>query len=128
MNNQKGVVFPMVMIVASVFIMFTILMIDQFIIDKKFYKEVEESLVADHLVHLAIMDVTAEWGEEIPKIIQGEISYPNGVVRYSLMKQEGPYVYIEFSSTTKNDREGRVIIQYDKEAGKVKEWLEKQAV
>ncbi|MGG0788287.1 MULTISPECIES: competence type IV pilus minor pilin ComGG [Bacillaceae] len=127
MNNQKGVVFPMVMIVASVFIMFTILMIDQFIIDKKFYKEVEESLVADHLVHLAIMDVTAEWGEEIPKIIQGEISYPNGVVRYSLMKQEGPYVYIEFSSTTKNDREGRVIIQYDKEAGKVKEWLEKQA-
>lgn len=61
----------MVMIVASVFIMFTILMIDQFIIDKKFYKEVEESLVADHLVHLAIMDVTAEWGEEIPKIIQG---------------------------------------------------------
>ncbi|MBT2665449.1 hypothetical protein J7J00_08065 [Bacillus sp. ISL-4] len=128
MNNQKGVVFPMVMIVASVFIMFTILMIDQFVIDKKFYKEVEESLVADHLVHLAIMDVTAEWGEEIPKIIQGEISYPNGVVRYSLMKQEGPYVYIEFSSTTKNDREGRVIIQYDKEAGKVKEWLEKQAV
>ncbi|MFE5427089.1 competence type IV pilus minor pilin ComGG [Peribacillus simplex] len=128
MNNQKGVVFPMVMIVASVFIMFTILMIDQFIIDKRFYKEVEESLVADHLVHLAIMDVTAEWGEEIPKIIQGEISYPNGVVRYSLMKQEGPYVYIEFSSTTKNDREGRVIIQYDKEAGKVKEWLEKQAV
>ncbi|MCM3674136.1 ComGG family competence protein [Peribacillus simplex] len=128
MNNQKGVVFPMVMIVASVFIMFTILMIDQFIIDKKFYKEVEESLVADHLVHLAIKDVTAEWGEEIPKIIEGEISYPNGVVRYSLMKQEGPYVYIEFSSTTKNGREGRVIIQYDKEAGEVKEWLEKQAV
>ncbi|WP_405389442.1 competence type IV pilus minor pilin ComGG [Peribacillus simplex] len=118
----------MVMIVASVFIMFTILMIDQFIIDKKFYKEVEESLVADHLVHLAIKDVTAEWGEEIPQIIQGEISYPNGVVQYSLMKEEGPYVYIEFSSTTKNDREGRVIIQYDKEAGKVKEWLEKQAV
>ncbi|MFJ7991350.1 competence type IV pilus minor pilin ComGG [Peribacillus frigoritolerans] len=128
MNNQKGVVFPMVMIVASVFIMFTILMIDQFIIDKKFYKEVEESLVADHLVHLSIKDVTAEWGEEIPKIIQGEISYPNGVVRYSLMKQEGPYVYIEFSSKTKNDREGRVIIQFDKEAGEVKEWLEKQAV
>jgi len=118
----------MVMIMASVFIMFTILMIDQFIIDKKFYKEVEESLVADHLVHLAIKDVTAEWGEEIPKIIQGEISYPNGVVRYSLMKQEGPYIYIEFSSKTKNDREGRVIIQYDKEAGEVKEWLEKQAV
>ena len=91
----------MVMIVASVFIMFTILMIDQFIVDKKFYKEVEESLVADHLVHLAIKDVTAEWGEEIPKIIQGEISYPNGVVRYSLMKQDGPYVYIEFSPQLK---------------------------
>ncbi|MDQ7860803.1 hypothetical protein RCO48_06125 [Peribacillus frigoritolerans] len=44
------------------------------------------------------------------------------------MKQDGPYVYIEFSSKTKNDREGRVIIQYDKEAGEVKEWLEKQAV
>ncbi|MGE7759279.1 competence type IV pilus minor pilin ComGG [Peribacillus sp. NPDC097895] len=128
MNNQKGVVFPMVMIVASVFIMFTILMIDQFIIDKKFYKEVEESLVADHLVHLAVKDVTAEWAGEIPKITQGEISYPNGVVRYSLTKQDSPYVYIEFTSTTKNDRVGRVIIQYDIEVGRVTEWIEKQAV
>lgn len=118
----------MVMIVASVFIMLTILMIDQFILDKRFYKEVEESLVADHLVHLAVKDVTEELGEVIPDIIQGEISYPNGVVRYSLTKQDGPYVYLEFSSTTKNGRVGRVIIQYDKEAGRVIEWIEKQAM
>ncbi|WP_375089514.1 competence type IV pilus minor pilin ComGG [Peribacillus sp. RS7] len=128
MNNQKGVVFPMIMIVASVFIMFTILMIDQFIIDKMFYKEVEESLVADHLVHLAVKDVTSEWGEEVPEIIQGEIFYPNGTVRYSLTEEDGPYVYIEFSSSTKNDRRGRVIIQYDTEAGRVIQWIEKQAV
>ncbi|MDW7614566.1 competence type IV pilus minor pilin ComGG [Peribacillus simplex] len=128
MNNQKGVVFPIVMIVASVFIMLTILMIDQFILDKRFYKEVEESLVADHLVHLAVKDVTEELGEVIPDIIQGEISYPNGVVRYSLTKQDGHYVYLEFSSTTKNGRVGRVIIQYDKEAGRVIEWIEKQAM
>ncbi|MFP3508416.1 competence type IV pilus minor pilin ComGG [Peribacillus sp. SIMBA_075] len=128
MNNQKGVVFPMVMIVASVFIMLTILMIDQFILDKRFYKEVEESLVADHLVHLAVKDVTEELGEVILDIIQGEISYPNGVVKYSLTKQDGPYVYLEFSSTTKNGRVGRVIIQYDKEAGRVIEWIEKQAM
>lgn len=118
----------MIMIVASVFIMFTILMIDQFIIDKMFYKEVEESLVADHLVHLAVKDVTSEWGEEVPEIIQGEILYPNGTVRYSLTEEDGPYVFIEFSSTTKNDRMGRVIIQYDTEAGRVIQWIEKQAV
>ncbi|MGE6375346.1 competence type IV pilus minor pilin ComGG [Peribacillus muralis] len=126
MNNQKGVVFPMVLIIASIFIMLLILMIDQFVIDKRFYKEVEESLVADHLVHLAVKEVTAGWGEETPEIFQGDISYPNGVVRYSLMKQDGRYAFIEFSSTTDNDRVGRVIIQYDKEAGMVVEWIEKQ--
>ncbi|MFJ7754901.1 competence type IV pilus minor pilin ComGG [Peribacillus muralis] len=126
MNNQKGVVFPMVLIIASIFIMLMILMIDQFIIDKRFYKEVEESLVADHLVHLAVKEVTARWEEETPEIFQGDISYPNGLVRYSLMKQDGRYAFIEFSSTTANDRVGRIIIQYDKEAGMVVEWIEKQ--
>ncbi|MDQ7860802.1 hypothetical protein RCO48_06120 [Peribacillus frigoritolerans] len=43
---------------------------------KKFYKEVEESLVADHLVHLAIKDVTAEWGEEIRKSFRGKYHIP----------------------------------------------------
>ncbi|AOH55686.1 hypothetical protein ABE28_015100 [Peribacillus muralis] len=126
MNNQKGVVFPMVLIIASIFIMLMILMIDQFIIDKRFYKEVEESLVADHLVHLAVKEVTAGWEEETPEIFQGDISYPNGLVRYSLMKQDGRYAFIEFSSTTANDRVGRIIIQYDKEAGMVVGWIEKQ--
>ncbi|WP_057911750.1 competence type IV pilus minor pilin ComGG [Peribacillus muralis] len=126
MNNQKGVVFPMVLIIASVFIMMLILMIDQFIIDKRFYKEVEESLVADHLVHLAVKEVTAGWEAEIPEVIEGHITYPNGVVRYSLLKQDGRYALIDFFSTTNNDRVGRVLIQYDKEAGRVVEWIEKQ--
>lgn len=116
----------MVLIIASIFIMLMILMIDQFIIDKRFYKEVEESLVADHLVHLAVKEVTAGWEEETPEIFQGDISYPNGLVRYSLMKQDGRYAFIEFSSTTANDRVGRIIIQYDKEAGMVVGWIEKQ--
>ncbi|WP_157805659.1 competence type IV pilus minor pilin ComGG [Bacillus sp. mrc49] len=126
MNNQKGVVFPMVLIIASVFIMLMILMIDQFIIDKRFYKEVEESLVADHLVHLAVKEVTAGWEEDMPEIFQGDITYPDGAVRYSLLKHDGRYAFIEFSSTTKNDRVGRIVIQYDKEAGRVVEWIEKQ--
>ena len=125
MNNQKGVVFPMVMIIASVFIMFTILMIDQFVIDKKFYKEVEETLISDHLVHLAVNEVTAEWDGEIPKIIQGDISYPNGDVHYKLTKQDVRYAYIEFSSLSKNNRTGRIIILYDKKIGRVIEWIEK---
>ncbi|MGW6297729.1 competence type IV pilus minor pilin ComGG [Peribacillus butanolivorans] len=128
MNNQKGVVFPMVMIVASVFIMFTILMIDQFVIDKKFYKEVEETLVADHLVHLAVNEVTAGWGEDIPKNLQGDISYPNGDVHYILTKQDARYAFIEFASSTRDNRVGRIIIQYDKELGRVVEWIEKQSV
>ncbi|WP_285768896.1 competence type IV pilus minor pilin ComGG [Peribacillus sp. SI8-4] len=126
MNNQKGVVFPMVLIIASVFIILMVLMIDQFIIDKRFYKEVEESLVADHLVHLAVKEVTAGWEKEPQVVFQGDISYPNGVVRYSLLKQEGRYAFIEFSSTTKNDRVGRIVIQYDQEEGRVVEWIEKQ--
>ena len=115
----------MVMIIASVFIMFTILMIDQFVIDKKFYKEVEETLLSDHLVHLAVNEVTAQWEDEVPKSIQGEIAYPNGDVHYKLTKQDVRYAYIEFASITKNNRTGRIIILYDKKLGRVIEWIEK---
>ncbi|MGE7601244.1 competence type IV pilus minor pilin ComGG [Peribacillus sp. NPDC097675] len=125
MNNQKGVVFPMVMIIASVFIMFSILMIDQFVIDKKFYKEVEETEISDHLVHLAVNEVTAEWDGELPKSIQGDISYPNGDVHYKLTKQDVRYAYIEFASLSRNNRTSRIIILYDKKIGRVIEWIEK---
>ena len=126
-NNQKGVVLPMVMIIASVFIIFTVLMIDQFIIDKKFYQEAQETLIADHLVLLAVNELTEGWrGEITPN--QGEVAYLKGKVHYQLTNQDARYAYVEFISVTQNGRKGRVLIQYDKEQERVVEWIEKQAV
>lgn len=127
MNNQKGVVLPMVMIIASVFILFTFLMIDQLVIDKKFYQETEETWKADHLMLLAVHELAAGWkGEITPR--QGEANYLKGKVFYQLTKQDDRYAYIEFISVTQKGRKGRVMIQYDKELGRVVEWIEKQAV
>ena len=44
MNHEKGFAFPMVLIIATSIMLLIGYMIDQFVIEKRFNKEVEESL------------------------------------------------------------------------------------
>ena len=50
MNNEKGFALPMVLIIAASVIVLIGYMIDQFVIEKRFNKEVEESFISSHLL------------------------------------------------------------------------------
>ena len=61
MNNEKGFTLPIVLIIATSVLMLTGYLIDQYVLDKQFYKEVEEKLISDHLLRLAVHDLEREW-------------------------------------------------------------------
>lgn len=57
MDNEKGYSLPMIMILSASLCMIAIFTSDRFIGEKHFYKAVEERLIADHLMRLALIDL-----------------------------------------------------------------------
>jgi sugar lactone lactonase YvrE len=100
-------------------------MIDQYVLDKRFYKEVEEHLISDHLLHLAVTDLEREWSqiEEIT-ISNGIVFYPKGDVYYEIITQDDAHASVRFYASTINERKALVVIHYDKSLRKVVEWIE----
>lgn len=125
MNNEKGFALPMVLIIASSVILLIGYMIDQFVIEKRFNKEVEESFISSHLLLLAVHDLQQEWSQKEDVIINnGIIFYPKGDVYYEVIKQDAKLASIVCYGSTINERKAIVVIHYDKSLKKVVEWIE----
>lgn len=126
MKNEKGFASPIVLVVSTSFILLAGYMMEQFVLDKRFYKEVEETLMSDHLLRLAVRDLEREWGELEEVIIEpGILLYPNGDVYYEVVNQNEEVALVYLYGSTVNNRKGVVLIYYDKNVGKVTEWVEK---
>jgi competence protein ComGG len=125
MNNEKGFVFPMVLIIATSVLLLIGYMIDQFVLDKRFYKEVEENLISAHLLRLAVHDLQQEWSQmEDVTINNGIVFYPKGDVYYEIITQDDRQAEIIFYGSTMNERKAIVMIHYDKSLRKVIAWIE----
>jgi hypothetical protein len=126
MNNEKGAVFPIVIIIAAVFLSFTLFSIERYATDKQFYKESEEKLILEQLIRLATKDVTQEL--ELSDIIEekeGILFYPGGDVYYQLTKSSEPVIKVLLYGSTKDERKVQSLFLYDTLEKKVIEWIEK---
>ena len=125
MNHEKGFAFPMVLIIATSIMLLIGYMIDQFVIEKRFNKEVEESFISSHLLLLAVHDLQQEWSQKEDIIIHnGILFYPKGDVYYEVSTQDTQFASIICYGSTINERKSIVVIHYDKELRKVVEWIE----
>ncbi len=125
MGNEKGFALPMVLIISASVMLFIGYMVDQFVIDKRFYKEVEESLISTHLLRLAVHDLQQEWSQTEDVIITDGIAfYPKGDVYYQVTTQDDQDAFILLYGSTKNERKAIVTIHYDKSLRKVIQWIE----
>ena len=123
MNNEKGFALPMVLIIATTIILLISYMIDQFVIEKHFSKEIEESNISSHLLLLAVHDLQKEWNQK-EDISNGIIFYPKGDVYYEVINQDAKTASIICYGSTMNERKAIVVIHYDKSLKKVVEWIE----
>ncbi|CAH0345718.1 competence type IV pilus minor pilin ComGG [Bacillus sp. CECT 9360] len=125
-NNEKGVVFPMVIIIAAVFISFTLFSIERYSGDKKFYKETEEKLILEQLIRLAALDITTELAStEIIVEKKGILFYPGGDVYYECTMASETVVRVLLYASTKAERKAQSLFLYDTSQNKVIEWIEK---
>ncbi|WP_028391781.1 competence type IV pilus minor pilin ComGG [Bacillus cihuensis] len=121
-KNEKGAVLPVTLVVATVLIVFTFYGVEKFKIEKMFYKDVENGLVLDHLLLLAI--------HEVPSLVvddhmnEGVLHYLNGTVEYVVISREERYLSIKLSVLTTQDLIRKVTILYDKQEAKILEWVE----
>lgn len=123
--NEKGFVFPMVLIIATSIMLLIGFMVEQFILEKRFYKEVEESLISDHLLRLAVFDLEQEWrGVEEMTIHNGILFYPKGDVYYEVISQNDKLASVRCYGSTLNERKSIAVIHYDKSLQKVVKWIE----
>jgi hypothetical protein len=125
LSNQRGAVLPIIMIVAAAFLIVTYFAMEQFVIEKKFYHEIEEKLIADHLFVLAIKDLPSLFLSEDYEPGSGTFSYLNGTVRYTHSQNEEDLVRVMLYAST-NDRftlEASAI--YDTNLNRMIEWKEK---
>ena len=125
MSHEKGFAFPMVLIISTSVMLLIGYMVDQMVIDKRFYKEVEEHFISTHLLRLAVYDLQQEWGQtEGGMITDGIIFYPKGDVYYQVTTQDDQSAVILLYGSTKNERKAMITIHYDKSLRKVVQWIE----
>lgn len=125
MNNEKGFAFPMVLVMTTSIMLLIGYMVDQFVIEKRFSKEVEESYISSHLLLLAVHDLEQEWSQREEVILNnGIIFYPNGDVYYEVISQDLQSASVMCYGSTLNDRKSIAVIHYDKSMKKVVEWIE----
>lgn len=115
----------MVLILATVTFLFVSWVVDQAVVDKRFYKEVEEHLKANHLLKLAKTDLEEAWSEmDDLDVREGLLYYPNGDVFYRKMSENEELLLVELYSSTLAERKGICVISYDKNLRKVVKWME----
>lgn len=125
-NNEKGVVFPMVVIIAAVLIAFTLFLIERYSGDKQFYKENEEKLILEHLVRLAALDITTELESAATvEEKEGIHFYPGGDVYYECTMASETVARVLLYASTKAERKAESLFLYDITQNKVIEWIEK---
>ena len=125
MINEKGFALPMVLVITTSIMLLIGYMIDQFVIEKRFNKEVEESYISSHLLLLAVHDLEQEWSQTDDVMINnGIIFYPKGDVYYEVQSQDTQFASIICYGSTLNDRKSIAVIHYDKTMKQVVEWIE----
>jgi competence protein ComGG len=125
LSNQRGAVLPIMMIVAAAFLIVTYFAMEQFVIEKKFYHETEEKLIADHLFVLAVKDLQSLFSYEDYEPANGTFSYLNGTVRYTHLQSEEELFRVMLYASTNDRLTLEASAVYDTNLNRMIEWKEK---
>lgn len=122
MGNEKGYSLPMIMILSAALCMIALFTTERFNGEKTFYKSVEERLIADHLMRLALLDLNTD---QISTQETGSFTYPNGTVDYKTKNRSEDTLVIELSAVTNNKHQKEASVYYHTELKTAIEWVEK---
>jgi hypothetical protein len=123
-KNQRGFVYPFIIILAGAVLSLTLFSIEGFISDKQFYKEAEEKIILDHLIKLATKDTERLLGIlETAEEKEGIFFYQSGDVYYDVTVINPGIVKVILYASTLTERKATGNYLYDMSKKKMVKWL-----
>lgn len=123
-TNEKGSVFLSVLIIFSIFCFMIDYRAEEFISDKKFYRETESRLILEHLLLLAQKDTAELTLSEIFSGMEGIFFYPRGDVYYKIIELRGDTVSFLLYATSIYNGKAKALYDYNVTKRKITKWNE----
>ncbi|WP_110927425.1 competence type IV pilus minor pilin ComGG [Bacillus massiliglaciei] len=114
LNNQRGMILPVVLILSAILLSVTFYSVEQFMGDKKFTHEAAGKLMADHLIRLAALEWRESWEAGQTDYKEGLLFYPNGDVYYKVTDESVSEIGLTFYATSKDGQKSLSLMKFDK--------------
>lgn len=125
-KNEKGFILPMTFIICTMVIFFFVSQVDLFMLDSKYYAELEKKRVLDNVMDLSMIHVKEEMENGIADS-QYSLLFDDGVSNVSIHQREiiqveeviVGYIYQVYITCIIEDGQYSLVFQYDTTQNKI---------
>jgi hypothetical protein len=122
--GERGFTYPLSLSVLVIFSLFLLILVEQNVIEKRFFKETETILVVEYYLQAAVVEAEQLLiKDELPQI--GKFEYRDGEVRFSRRLLSHGLEEITFTLKLETGEQWIGMAQYDQGQQKVVKWIEK---
>lgn len=126
MDNDKGFIMPITLIVVFILFSYVTFQINQLIVEKAFYNEQNKLYTAERLIQMAVVDLKELLQMEVSDEISGKFYYEEGEVSY-IIKLETDLIWsIAITSKPSFGSMKKLNYFYNKNEETFLRWLEER--
>ncbi|MCM3586354.1 ComGG family competence protein [Mesobacillus maritimus] len=124
MYNEKGYTYPLSLGVLALFSFLLLIMMEQYLMEKRFYQETETILLGEYYLQVAIIEIEDLYNKgDFPQ--SGQIAFSSGKVNFVRRDLSQVLMEVTLSLTLDTNEQWTAIAHYDKEKQKIVKWYEK---
>lgn len=124
MYNEKGYTYPLSLGVLALFSLLLLMMMEQYLMEKRFYQETETILLGEYYLQVAIIEIEDLYKKgDFPQ--SGQIAFSSGKVNFARRDLSQVLLEVTLSLTLDTNEQWTAIAHYDKEKQKIVKWYEK---
>lgn len=123
-NNEKGFTYPLSLCILTFFALFFLIGLDQYVAEKRFYKETETILVGEYYMLAAVKETeNLLMNGQLPT--SGRFIYTNGEITYQRKVLSAVLDEVTFTLKFSSMEQWSALAHYDKVQKKWVKWVEK---
>ena len=125
MNNEKGFILPVTLLISALFFLAFSFYLEQYISEKVFYREAEELRKIENLILLGKKDILSQLSSSKEQLqnFDEEKDYPIGTVHFTVQKQANIAI-VNMTCTTDQLRKNHSRFTYNFEEQRIISWVE----
>jgi hypothetical protein len=122
--GEKGFTYPMSLCVLVFFSLFLLMLVEQNVMERRFFKETETILLVEYYFQASVVEAEQLLNkDELAQI--GKFEYKNGEVRFTRRLLSQALEEVTFSLKLNTGEQWIGIVQYDRVKQKFVKWIER---